>query len=243
MSPAKGGPKAEAEGGSVNAEVVGGNVKAEAEGGDSAVQAATAVDTEAAATEPASPKSEPACGDAAAAKSPARVTRAGTKSATQPAAKKMARSKRGAAAAPPAAEGAAAEHEDGEMQVGEAVQEAAAAMPDAAVLSQAAELAIQASPAVQTLPAVQASPAAKAQPTPPPPAPRDTTLLAAFLLFDTSGCGHVRTDDLRHLLHGLGRGLSHRVVRELALDAAESSSGGRGRDCVFYRVLAGDGLP
>lgn len=43
-----------------------------------------------------------------------------------------------------------------------------------------------------------------------------TLLCRPDRFFDRTGCGYFRTDDLRRLLHALGLGLPHRVVRELA---------------------------
>ena len=61
--------------------------------------------------------------------------------------------------------------------------------------------------------------------------------------FDKSGCGYIKVDDMRRLLHNLGAGLPHRLVKDLASVAADTSGGSRGRgERVYYREIA-DKMP
>ena len=72
--------------------------------------------------------------------------------------------------------------------------------------------------------------------------------------FDRTGCGYIKVDDLRRLLHSLGLGLTHRTVKELvgaALDASARASaaassgrsGGAAADRIYYRDLTDKEVP
>jgi len=60
-------------------------------------------------------------------------------------------------------------------------------------------------------------------------------LLFAFRYFDRGGCGYIKCDDLRRLLHNLGCCLAPRVVRELVHGAAAMNK--EKHDRVFYRTM------
>ena len=61
--------------------------------------------------------------------------------------------------------------------------------------------------------------------------------------FDRSGAGYLKVDDLRRLLHNLGAGLPHRLVKELATVAADAS-GSRGRgERAYYRDITDKAPP
>ncbi|GAX85276.1 hypothetical protein CEUSTIGMA_g12695.t1, partial [Chlamydomonas eustigma] len=52
----------------------------------------------------------------------------------------------------------------------------------------------------------------------------DSILLLAFRYLDRTGCGYIKTDDMRRFLHQLGLDLSYRAVKELALAGQEVST-------------------
>ena len=64
-------------------------------------------------------------------------------------------------------------------------------------------------------------------------------LLFAFRYFDRAGCGYLKCDDLRRLLHNLGCCLAPRVVRELVHGAAAMNKEKLDRVC--YRSLTDKG--
>lgn len=69
----------------------------------------------------------------------------------------------------------------------------------------------------------------------------DQDLLFAFRFFDRAGCGYIKCDDLRRLLHNLGCCLAPRVVRELVHGAAAANK--EKHDRVFYRNLTDKNRP
>lgn len=62
-------------------------------------------------------------------------------------------------------------------------------------------------------------------------------LLFAFRYFDRAGCGYIKCDDLRRLLHNLGSCLAPRVVRELVHGAAAIGKEKHKLDRVYYKYL------
>lgn len=66
----------------------------------------------------------------------------------------------------------------------------------------------------------------------------DEDLLLAFRYFDKTGCGYIKADDLRRLLHNLGRCMAPRCVRELVSAVVDRSTRYKERDSrVYYRDL------
>jgi hypothetical protein len=55
--------------------------------------------------------------------------------------------------------------------------------------------------------------------------------------FDRTGCGYIKVEDLRRLMHALGAGLPHRLVKELVAVAAEGGSSRWRGERVYYRDL------
>ena len=55
--------------------------------------------------------------------------------------------------------------------------------------------------------------------------------------FDRTGCGYIKVEDLRRLMHSLGAGLPHRLVKEVVAAAAESGSSRWRGERVYYRDL------
>ena len=51
----------------------------------------------------------------------------------------------------------------------------------------------------------------------------------------TAGTGYLKIDDLRKIVHNLGRDLSHRTVKELCVSVADPT--GRHPDRVYYRDI------
>jgi len=58
-------------------------------------------------------------------------------------------------------------------------------------------------------------------------------LLFAFRFFDRAGCGYIKCDDLRRLLHNIGSCLAPRVVRDLVSGVANKEK----QDRVYYQSL------
>lgn len=67
----------------------------------------------------------------------------------------------------------------------------------------------------------------------------DKELFQAFRFFDRSRVGYIRVDDMRSILHSLGKFLSHRDVKELVHTALLESNRGRD-DRIFYDKLIKD---
>ncbi|XP_010666964.2 protein SHORT ROOT IN SALT MEDIUM 1 isoform X3 [Beta vulgaris subsp. vulgaris] len=67
-------------------------------------------------------------------------------------------------------------------------------------------------------------------------APVDKELLQAFRFFDRNRVGYVRVEDLRMIVHNLGKFLSHRDVKELVQSALLESNTGRD-DRILYEKL------
>eukprot|EP00803_Ostreobium_quekettii_P006031 evm.model.scf_3803.1 EVM.evm.TU.scf_3803.1 scf_3803:4028-11146(+) len=66
----------------------------------------------------------------------------------------------------------------------------------------------------------------------------DEKLLLAFRYFDRTGCGYIRCEDLRRMLHNLGRSVPPRTVRELVANVADRSMRYKEREPrVYYRDL------
>lgn len=63
----------------------------------------------------------------------------------------------------------------------------------------------------------------------------DEELLLAFRYFDRSGCGYIKCDDLKRLLHNLGYYLSPKTVRELVYAVADK--GKYKHERVYYRDI------
>lgn len=61
-------------------------------------------------------------------------------------------------------------------------------------------------------------------------------LLQAFRFFDRNRAGYVRVEDMRLILHNLGKFLSHRDVKELVQSALIESNTGRD-DRILYKKL------
>ncbi|URD78443.1 cell division cycle and apoptosis regulator 1 [Musa troglodytarum] len=64
----------------------------------------------------------------------------------------------------------------------------------------------------------------------------DKQLLQAFRFFDQNRVGYIKVQDLRCILHNLGKFLSHRDVKELAQSALLESNSARD-DRIFYKKL------
>eukprot|EP00210_Caulerpa_lentillifera_P004751 g4535.t1 len=62
-------------------------------------------------------------------------------------------------------------------------------------------------------------------------------LLFAFRYFDRAGCGYIKCDDMRRLLHNLGSCLAPRVVRELVHGAAAIGKEKHKFDRVYYKYF------
>lgn len=65
----------------------------------------------------------------------------------------------------------------------------------------------------------------------------------AFRYFDRAGCGYIKCDDLRRLLHNLGSCLAPRVVRELVHGAAAIGKEKHKLDRVYYKYLTNKESP
>lgn len=70
----------------------------------------------------------------------------------------------------------------------------------------------------------------------------DTKLLLAFRFFDRTGCGYLRTEDLRKIFSSLGMPLSHRMVKDLVASAVEvavarSPAARTGDDRLYIREI------
>eukprot|EP00803_Ostreobium_quekettii_P002366 evm.model.scf_336.5 EVM.evm.TU.scf_336.5 scf_336:60598-75964(-) len=66
----------------------------------------------------------------------------------------------------------------------------------------------------------------------------DEKLLMAFRYFDRTGCGYIKSEDLRRMLHNLGRSMPPRTVRDLVANVVDRSSRYKDRDTrVYYRDL------
>ncbi|KAF2299186.1 hypothetical protein GH714_030927 [Hevea brasiliensis] len=64
----------------------------------------------------------------------------------------------------------------------------------------------------------------------------DKELLQAFRFFDRNRTGYVRVEDMRLIIHNLGKFLSHRDVKELVQSALLESNTGRD-DHILYGKL------
>ncbi|CAK9166756.1 unnamed protein product, partial [Ilex paraguariensis] len=64
----------------------------------------------------------------------------------------------------------------------------------------------------------------------------DKELLQAFRFFDRNRVGYIRVEDMRLIIHNLGKFLSHRDVRELVQSALLESNTGRD-DRILYNKL------
>ncbi|KAG6508432.1 hypothetical protein ZIOFF_033806 [Zingiber officinale] len=65
----------------------------------------------------------------------------------------------------------------------------------------------------------------------------DKELLEAFRYFDKNRVGYIKAQDLRCILHNLGKFMSNRHVKELVQSAILESNSGRSHDRVFYNKL------
>ncbi|KAJ6312143.1 hypothetical protein OIU77_013820 [Salix suchowensis] len=64
----------------------------------------------------------------------------------------------------------------------------------------------------------------------------DKEVLEAFRFFDRNGAGYIRVEDMRLIIHSLGKFLSHRDVKELVQSALLESNTGRD-DRILYNKL------
>ena len=69
-----------------------------------------------------------------------------------------------------------------------------------------------------------------------PPKPEAPSPPRSCRFFDRTGCGYLKTDDLRRLLHSLGLALPNRTVRELVAGVADQSGRYKG-ERVYYRDI------
>ncbi len=71
-------------------------------------------------------------------------------------------------------------------------------------------------------------------------------ILSHFRYFDRTGCGYIKVEDMRRLLHSLGLGLPYRAVKDLASVAQEVSAmrgGHSSSDRIYYRDLTDIEIP
>jgi len=68
------------------------------------------------------------------------------------------------------------------------------------------------------------------------PAALDKELLQAFRFFDRNRVGYIRVEDMRLIIHNLGKFLSYRDVKELVQSALLESNTGRD-DQILYNKL------
>ncbi|KAG9159241.1 hypothetical protein Leryth_020928 [Lithospermum erythrorhizon] len=64
----------------------------------------------------------------------------------------------------------------------------------------------------------------------------DKELLQAFRFFDRNRAGYIRVEDMRVIIHSLGKCLPHRDVKELVISALLESNTGR-NDHILYEKL------
>ncbi|KAM6547391.1 hypothetical protein CsatB_019067 [Cannabis sativa] len=65
----------------------------------------------------------------------------------------------------------------------------------------------------------------------------DKELLQAFRFFDRNRVGYIRVEDMRLIIHNLGKFLSHRDVKELVQSALLESNTGRDDRILYYKLV------